>query len=670
MEKINNLKILTKALGGFGIVLFLLVTTAIVGYIGLSFVGNDFIRYRGLAIQTNQAGRVQANLLQTRLEVKNFIINPDDNNIKKVHEAEHKTQELIKELKDLVRSEEKLNVVKNLSAEMAEYVKHFEEVIAQQKERDLLVIDGLDKIGPQIEKELSAISKSAFANNDPDASYWAGQVLRNLLLARLYATKFLVLNDDASYQRVEYELVDMQKNEKQLISNLQDPKILQIAKKVAQETKEYHDKFKKTYAAINSRNDLIKNQLDVLGVKIAKEIEDLKLDVKKEQDILGPQAIKMVYKAELLMGIISVIGVIFGIIAALIIGLGIANSIKKMASAMGELAGGNKEIDIPDRDLTNEIGHMASAVEVFKENMIKAEELAAQQAEENQQKLVKAEKIQNLINDFRGNSTEMLDALIAAAQEMEASSQTMTALAAQTSSQTMAVSAAANQAGANVQNVSAATEEMSQSIQEISSQIQRSNDGTKRVLQSVEQTQDTMGGLSSTVDRIGGVASIIMEIAEQTNLLALNATIEAARAGDAGKGFAVVANEVKTLANATQNATEEITGIIKEVQEQTLKTSEAVEVIASVIGDVTEATASVAEAMEEQSVTTSEISRNVQEAANGTSDVTRNITEVSEAAQKSGSSAAEVLEAAKSVFERSDVMRKKIDSFLEDIKTA
>jgi methyl-accepting chemotaxis protein len=342
-----------------------------------------------------------------------------------------------------------------------------------------------------------------------------------------------------------------------------------------------------------------------------------------------------------------------------------------MTDAMANLAAGDHSIEVPSTEKRDDIGAMARTVQVFKENAIEMERLRAEQIEaEKRAQEEKRQAMLKLAGDFEDSIKGVVDTVASSATEMQAMAGSMNTTADQTNQQSTMVASASEQASANVQTVAAATEEMSASIGEIGRQVEQSAAIAKRAVSEAHNTNVTIQGLADAAEKIGTVVELITKIAEQTNLLALNATIEAARAGDAGKGFAVVASEVKSLANQTANATEEIDNHIAAIQAVAGEAVEAIGNIGKTIAEVDEVATTIASAVEEQSITTQDIARNVQEAARGTQEVTSHITGVSTGAEETGKAAIQVLETSSGLAEQANVLSTQIDEFLVAVRSA
>jgi methyl-accepting chemotaxis protein len=342
-----------------------------------------------------------------------------------------------------------------------------------------------------------------------------------------------------------------------------------------------------------------------------------------------------------------------------------------MTAAMTQLAQGELAVEIPGIARRDEIGEMAQSVQVFKDNALETERLRKeQQAAEQRAQAEKQQAMNALADKFSAEVGAVVQAVTGASAQLESTAQSMSAIAEQTSQQSGAVASAAQQSAANVQTVAAATEELTGSSQEIGSQVAESANVARAAVEEVARANQQVQGLAAAADKIGTVIDLIQDIAEQTNLLALNATIEAARAGEAGKGFAVVAQEVKSLANQTARATSEIGEHIQRVQTETREAVGAIDTIGSTIARIDEIAASIASAVEEQIAATSEISRNVQEAANGTNEVTENIGGVSEGAQQTGTACSQMLSAAKNLSTQAGLLSSKVDSFLQEVRSA
>jgi methyl-accepting chemotaxis protein len=408
-----------------------------------------------------------------------------------------------------------------------------------------------------------------------------------------------------------------------------------------------------------------------LNIGLGISVQQLVDGVQKATDASAWRARQEISFATMVMlglGVATLIGSI--LFVWLYVGRSILRRLRSLQSSMQLLSDGDLVSPIYQSHQDDEIAAMANALQVFRESMIESRALSAEQDKDRIAKTERASRMEARIVEFESTVRSALDSLQSAANSMQTTAQSMSATADQSSALVSAVASAAEETSVNVQTVSSGTEELSSSISEIGRQVVTSAEIARKAVDEAGATDATMQGLADNAARISVVVDLIQTIASQTNLLALNATIEAARAGEAGRGFAVVASEVKSLANQTAKATDEIRQQIVSMQEVTTSAVSAIRNISSTIGEINDVATAIAAAVEEQGAATREIARNIQHAAGGTSEVSSNIIGVSSASTEAGAAATEVLGASDALRREADVLRAEIDAFLSNIRAA
>ncbi|MGX1166431.1 methyl-accepting chemotaxis protein [Bradyrhizobium sp. USDA 372] len=366
---------------------------------------------------------------------------------------------------------------------------------------------------------------------------------------------------------------------------------------------------------------------------------------------------------------LAVLVVVLG--ASFLIGRSVTRPLARITALTERLAGGDSAFDVPYTDRRDEVGGLAKALAVFKDNASAVSRMHAEQQELKQKADDEKRKtMADLAGKFEASVQAVVRDVFDEARAMQQAAQGMSETANKASDRASFVATACQQASSNVQTVASAAGELSASIAEISQRVAQAATVADKAAADGQRTNDTVQGLAAAAHKIGEVIDLINQIASQTNLLALNATIEAARAGEAGKGFAVVASEVKSLASQTAKATDEIGAQITAIQAETNQVVGNIESIRATIMEVNEISSSIAAAVEEQGAATKAIAHSVQEAASGTDQVSHNIAGVTDATAETGQAAGLVLQSSGRLTHKLQSLQDEVSAFVAGVRAA
>ncbi|MEM8813331.1 MAG: HAMP domain-containing methyl-accepting chemotaxis protein [Pseudomonadota bacterium] len=665
----KKIGITAKIYTGFGGVIALMTILALVSYFGLEGNIRTFSDYRSLARDTNLIGTLQSDLLLTRLGVRDFMIRGDQDSIdlveRRLTEAEKHQAEAATVITDPARA----RGVEVIGEKLKDYHNAFRAVTEIQTRRNE-ALGVMNEIGPLFRARVTKVSEAAFQDRDPTSIFWASRALEKFLAARLYARKFLVSNETELADRASLEFSDAGTALATLMRGVRDPESRRAADEAKTNLQTYVKAFDRLVTHTKERNALVQNSLDVIGPQIAETVESVKAGVTSVQDTLGPQAVARIKTNELIVSVLAIGSIAIALLFAFGISRMISVPIRAMVGAMQALADGKLETTVPALDHRDEVGSMAKAVQVFKDNAIERRRLEGQTAEEANARAERQKRIDDLINGFQTEVEGLLSSVADNMASMQNTAEGLTQIADRTAEEARGAASASEEASGNVQTVASASEELGASIQEISQHVVRAMEVVSTATHSAQSTNQQVASLAEAARKIGDVVNLISDIAEQTNLLALNATIEAARAGEAGRGFAVVASEVKQLAEQTAKATDEISSQISGIQSSTSDAATAIEGIAATMDEVNTFTTNIATAVEEQEAATREISRNAQEAASGTSNVSRSVTGVNDAVDQTRNSAAEMRQVSATTTESSESLKTAVGRFLTSVAAA
>ncbi|SNY91144.1 methyl-accepting chemotaxis protein [Cohaesibacter sp. ES.047] len=666
---LSRFKVGSRIYAGFAAVLVLLVCLASFSIISFSNQKLSFSSYSDISEDALLVNNLEGAVLASQLSLKEFYATSDDAEKAEFGKRYNDIMTLMDKANEEIHNPTRVALLDKIRLSLANYKAGFDRVVELADQRNELVYKRLGVAETNIRKNLSDIREGAFAANDYEAASFAGTAQEHLLLARLYVMKFLDDNTQESIDRTLSELSTLDGALTELDASLQNPQRRALLSQVQKNLPDYLQGVKDLNKTILARNSIRDGDLRSDATAIMEASEAIAASADQDQQKLQESVNASLNTAEYLMVIVSAIAFVAGLAAAFFIARGITKPVLSLTSAMGRLANQDYSTVVPGGERGDELGQMARAVDVFKKNGIRAQELEAEQHEREQRAEAEKRKLMmDMAEEFDTQIGTIVNSVSAASEQLNTSAKLMSDVAVETERQATEASAASQQTSSNVQTVATATEEMNSTISEISVQVGNASKASIDAVEKVGATNVQMSTLAETSSKIGAVVEMISQIAEQTNLLALNATIESARAGEAGKGFAVVAAEVKDLAGQTAKATEEIAQQIGEVQSATNQASISMQGVSHAIQQVNEISAAIASAMEEQTAATGEISSSVHQAAQGTEVVNANVLAVSKASEEAGAASGQVMSAAAELGQQSATLKTEVDKFIAQVR--
>ncbi len=656
---------------GFALVLILLATLAVNVWIAMREVQHDFDTFETISSNALVVEDVAVDFTELRRQVLIYVASGSPEAEKRIAENAREIREALQTVIPKFVSAQRQAQAREIAALTDEYVGNFAKVVELRKQREDAITAKYEPAALNARQKLTEAFDGAMKTGEDTLSAAAGKAQDNLGILRIRVARFIANPTEAGVTSINAALTDLEGSIAAARQAAARSPARDAVEAAAQAVAPLRGMLQTGMRASLEMAEFVNVTNARVAERLSGRINEL-VDAQKAATAAIAKEVRAGIANDISITIaISAIALGLGLIFSYVIAKGITAPIGGMTGAMTKLADGALDTEVPSLSNKDEIGAMAKAVQVFKDNAIRVKALEEEQKAAEARAAEEKRKAMNALADgFEAKVGGVVTEVSTQASRMQESATQMTATAEETSRQATAVAAASEQASTNVQTVAAATEELSSSISEISRQVTESARMSSKAVDDVGRTSQTVEALANAAQKIGNVVQLISEIASQTNLLALNATIEAARAGEAGKGFAVVASEVKSLASQTARATDEISSQINEIQTATGQSVEAMRSIGETISSMNSIASTIASAVEEQGAATQEIARNVQQAAAGTSEVSSNISGVTRAAEDTGTAASMVQKAAADLGSQAKDLRAAVEQFLSQVRSA
>ena len=661
---IFNFRIRGRLYGGFGAVV--LLGAALAGF-GVWQLWAIAANADMMALQSENAIRVvqvSSELQAVRRAILRYQFDHDEPSYAEAEKRLTDSDALLDAAIQNSTSEERRNLYRAIKKNIAELKAKRTDLGGAVKQyvtgRASLFSDG-DTMAENVQKFVDAAKGTAFsqAANALETKVLLVRVANWRMLATRDAKGLAIFKTNADKARAQ--IAELEKSDL-------PPNLAALVAPVKAFVEKYAAAFDKVSAGLLLGDEIYYKSATPLTVDSVNKIETAKASIEAVFASSAKEAKSRIAGTITMQEIVGGIAALFGLLIAYFIARGITNPLAELVSDATRLSGGDTTAEFKAAERGDEIGQVAGAVAKFRDNVIAQQEAAKAFEGEVAEREALNRGMESAVEGFRNTATQLLSTVGENAGIMKQTAEALTGIAGDATKQAASASTASEQTAHNVQTVAAAAEELTSSIVEIGRQIELSNSTVRTAGIVTARSENEIEGLAQAAQSISSVVDLIQAIAAQTNLLALNATIEAARAGEAGRGFAVVAQEVKSLAEQTAKATQEIAQHVQGIQASTGTAVASVKEVGVAMRQIDEVTTAIASAVEQQGAATREISQNVQMAASGTQTLAANISTVNTAIGETSRSAEQVLTASGKVSGAAEHLAQEVQQFFVTLR--
>ena len=668
---LDRLSILQRVSGGMCVVLLLLVGLSVNSWRTITEIYDKAAYVNSSVAEAAAVTELATRVGETRSEVTQYALSENDSDLRIAQHSLDRLQANIAAVKDAFiwggSDNSIVDQLKSLADRYRNSVVATISTIDARKANGAILVERATELNTTV---AAIVETLAHNSGDAGALDDAIRLMEAFHSSDASATRFLASRNPADSDTTRVDIQAMSRSLQALQARgVSNPRVQRFLKAMIAPVDQYTTALDGLIAA-TERFARVADDRDKAAATLIDATHQIRLAATEAQLGMVGGMMVTVTSARHLEYFASVLAIVAGVILAFVIGRGMARPIQQITAVMRELANGRIDVVIPRVGRRNEIGAMAEAVQVFRDNKIEADRLASENEAERRTKEERTKSLEALNRDFKSTAAALTATLASAAVGLKQSAEAMSTTTAQAGKKSATVKAAAQQASANIETVAAATQELSASIEAINDSATRSYLLSSKTTEDAHSANRAVQVLAGDTHEIERVTSLIKKIARQTNLLALNATIEAARAGEAGRGFTVVAGEVKELATQTGRATEEIASQIAKIQSVTTKVATAIQDMVTKIAEMNAITTSVAAAVEQQRDVTRTIAQNAHEASSIAVEVVHAIASIEDATATTKSEANQVLLAAGRLSQHSDELHVEFDKFIAGVRAA